>query len=126
MILPVYLSIIHSVGQGSIVKHVHIQDLGLASSIMANVSVFIPFKDPTPVDAIVEFGPLSVSHVVDKDSGNMNPLASFQLNNLHVAGNSPFAWINSSLIVENLNSAHVAWLLKSIVSNNLALPNFTL
>ena len=120
-----FLTILLSlVGQGSIVKHVHIQQL--VPTINTAISVYIPLQDPKPVGAVVELGSLSLSAFeTARGHSQMYPLASFKLGTLNVPPNTGHLWINDSFIIHHVNSPYVSWILKEYADSNV-LPNFIL
>jgi hypothetical protein len=111
-------------GHGSIFNHLHLHDM---NPIVANISILIPFTDPKPASAKVEFGKMQLA-ALDPES-TITPetlLGFFTLDPLNVPSEESQAWINSSLTICEPNYSWVSWFLKTGIKHGFNKQQFAL
>ena len=126
----VYLGIIPPIihgavnGHGSVIKHIHIQDI---NPITANISVLVPFSDPKPVSANVEFGILQLAALDPESTYTPQTLLGyFTLDPLYIPAQEPEAWLNSSLTLFEPNYSWISWFLKTGIAHGFSKQEFGL
>ena len=106
---------------GANLNHIHIQSLYPEMSL--NVSVLVPLSDPKPLSANVNFGLLKIAKVDNLSLVRpIHTLAGFTLEPMTIAPYASQAWINSSLVVQDLDRAWVSWFVSQTVKYGIFEP----